>query len=35
MVKTIYKAFGLAQGKFFAEGELMPLAEEQRALLDK
>jgi len=34
-LETICKAFGLTLGEFFAEGDLMPLTEEQRGLLDK
>jgi len=34
-LETICKAFGLTLGEFFAEGDLMPLTEEQRKLLDK
>ncbi len=34
-LETICKAFGLTLGEFFAEGELVPLTEEQRELLDK
>lgn len=34
-LETICKAFGMTLGEFFADGELMPLTEEQRGLLDK
>lgn len=34
-LETICKAFGMTMGEFFADGELMPLTEEQRGLLDK
>lgn len=34
-LETICKAFGLTLGEFFAEGEFVPLTEEQRALLDR
>lgn len=34
-LETICKAFGMTFGEFFADGELMPLTEEQRGLLDK
>jgi len=34
-LETICKAFGITLGEFFADGELVPLTEEQRALLDK
>ena len=34
-LETICKAFGLTIGEFFAEGELVPLTGEQRALLDR
>lgn len=32
---TICKAFGMTLGEFFADGEFVPLTEEQRELLDK
>ena len=34
-LETICKAFGITLGEFFAEGEFVPLTEEQRELLDK
>ena len=34
-LETICKAFGMTLGEFFAEGELVPLTEEQQRLLDK
>lgn len=34
-LETICKAFGMTLGEFFAEGDLLPLTEEQRDLLDK
>jgi len=34
-LEPICKAFGITLGEFFADGELVPLTEEQRALLDK
>lgn len=34
-LETICKAFGMTLGEFFADGELLPLTEEQRSLLDK
>lgn len=34
-LETICKAFGLTMGEFFAEGELVPLTEDQRKLLDQ
>ncbi len=34
-LETICKAFGMTMGEFFAEGEFVPLTEEQRSLLDK
>lgn len=34
-LETICKAFGLTLGEFFAEGEFVPLTEEQRGLLDR
>lgn len=34
-LETLCKAFGMTLGEFFADGELMPLTEEQRGLLDK
>jgi len=34
-LETICKAFGMTMGEFFAEGESVPLTEEQRDLLDK
>ncbi len=34
-LETICKTFGLTLGEFFAEGEFVPLTEEQRELLDK
>ncbi len=34
-LETICKTFGMTMGEFFAEGEFVPLTEEQRGLLDK
>jgi len=34
-LETICKAFGMTLGEFFAEGDLIPVTEEQRKLLDK
>lgn len=34
-LEAICKAFGLTLGEFFAEGEFVPLTEEQRGLLDR
>ncbi len=34
-LETICKTFGITLGEFFAEGDLIPLTEEQRELLDK
>lgn len=34
-LETICTAFGMTLGEFFADGELLPLTEEQRSLLDK
>lgn len=32
-LETICKAFGITLGEFFADGDLIPLTEEQRSLL--
>jgi len=34
-LETICKSFGMTLGEFFAEGDLIPVTEEQRKLLDK
>lgn len=34
-LETICSAFGITLGEFFSNGELVPLTEEQRNLLDK